>query len=128
MMDDFYARTLGWNPYRSRRDQLYCPIYPQYDEYGVLLPFANQHPAVSRNIYECDSEEDPESDDSYAKQAERAAEAKVKAKAEYEKAKAKVDEAKKTLEECEAKLHAATKKLDRLTHRIAPQRYALRFY
>lgn len=134
MMDDFYARTYGWNAHRSQRDPFYCPIMPQYDDYGVLVPFSNRVPAVARKVpvLAYDSEEDTESDSdlrrSTAKKAEKAAEAKVKATAEYEKAKAKVDEAKKALEECEAKMHEASKKLARLARRLEDRRYAIRCY
>lgn len=135
MMDDFCARSMGWNPHRSQRDALCCPIFPQYDDYGILVPFANRVPAVTRKVpvYAYDSEEDTESDsDPYTrptvKKAERAAEAKVKATAEYEKAKAKVDEANKALEECEAKMHAASKKLAKLARGLEERRCAIRCY
>lgn len=135
-MDDFYARTYGgWNPHRSQRDAFCCSIYPQYDDYGVLVPFANRVPVLTKKVpvYAFDSEEETESDsDPYGrptvKKAERAAEAKVKATAEYEKAKAKVEEAKKALEECEAKLKAASKRLAQYARGLGERRYGTRCY
>ncbi|KAF3048333.1 hypothetical protein E8E12_011698 [Didymella heteroderae] len=134
MMDDYYGRTLGWNPQRGQRDPYYYPIIPQYDDYGVLGPFTNRIPVATRKvpIFEYDSGKDTESDSDYrrllAKRAEKAAEAKAKATAEYEKAKAKVDEAKKALEECEAKMHAASKELVKWTKRFKKPRYAIMCY
>jgi len=133
-MDDFYARTYGgWNPHRSQRDALCCSIYPQYDDYGVLVPIANRVPAITRKfpIYAYDSEEDTESDSDLnprktIKNAEKAAEAKVKATEEYEKAKTKFDEAKKVLEECEAKLKKASRRLNQYGRVLEERRYGIR--
>lgn len=134
-MDDLYARAFGWNPHRSQKDAFYRPIYPQYDDYGVLVPFAKRVPAVTKKVltYPCNSEGDTESDSAIdpwkmVSKAEKAAEAKVKATAEYEKAKVKVDEAKNALEECEAKLKKASKDLARYASRLEERRNILQFY
>lgn len=134
-MDDLYAQTFGWNPHRSQRDPFCCPVYPQYEDYSVFIPLASRMSAVTRKapIYPYDSDEKTDSDgDLYprttAKKAERAAETKVKATAEYEKAKVKVDEAKKALEECEAKLKEASRKLAKYAKVLEERRYAIRYY
>jgi hydrogenase maturation factor HypF (carbamoyltransferase family) len=135
-MDDFYARTYGlWNPRRSQKDAIYCSIYPQYDDYGVMVPYTNRIPVLTKKVpvYAFDSENESESDADFnsrkaIQKAEKAAETKMKAKEECEKAKTKLEEAKKALEDCEAKLKTASKKLNRYAtvlgeHRYGPRRH-----
>lgn len=104
---------------------MYYPLYPQYDEYGALIPLVNHLvTAAAYKVNDRDTDEETENDSDIVK----AAEAKVKATAEYEKVKAKFDEVKKTLEESEAKMQAATKKLERAKRRIEQRRYPVMYW
>jgi hydrogenase maturation factor HypF (carbamoyltransferase family) len=85
-MDDFYARTYGlWNPRRSQKDAIYCSIYPQYDDYGVMVPYTNRIPVLTKKVpvYAFDSEDESKSDADFnsrkaIQKAEKAAETKNK--------------------------------------------------
>lgn len=125
MTDDYYAQATYYNPYRSRRDQMYYPLYSQYDDYGALKPLFDQLvTAAAYNSSIRDSDKETESDYDIV----GAAEAKIKATAEYEKFKAKFDEARKTLEESKAKMQAATKKLEKVTRKIEQRRYPVMYW
>ncbi|KAF2622311.1 hypothetical protein BU25DRAFT_480912 [Macroventuria anomochaeta] len=109
MAEDYYAQATYWSPrHRSRRNQLCYPLYPQYDDYGALMPLVHEY-AAAVHAKKREPAEDSEDDSDI----EKAIRAHVEALQEHEKVKESFDDAKKKLEESEAKVQAAAKKLEK---------------